>query len=49
MRSYPSIVRFFQMGEWTSSLGVLEPRYMLEIMKQLHIDLWGKVIENVGG
>ena len=36
------------MGEWTSSLGVLESRYMLEIMKQLHIDLWGKVIENVG-
>ena len=37
------------MGEWTSSLGVLEPRYMLEIMKQLHIDLWGKVIENLRG
>ena len=26
------------MGEWTSSLGVLDPKYMLEIMKQLHID-----------
>ena len=26
------------MGEWTTSLGVLDPRYMLEIMKQLHID-----------
>ena len=26
------------MYEWTSSLGVLDPRYMLEIMKQLHID-----------
>ena len=37
------------MGEWTSSLGVLEPRYILEIMKQLHVDLWGKVIENTGG
>ena len=37
------------MGEWTSSLGVLELRYMLEIMKQLHVDLWGKVIENMGG
>ena len=36
------------MGEWTSSLGVLEPRYMLEIMRQLYIDLWGKVIENMG-
>ena len=30
------------MGEWTS-LGVLEPRYMLEIMKQLQRSLktWG--------
>ena len=36
------------MGEWTSSLGVMEPRYMLEIMKQLHIDFWGKVIEELG-
>ena len=48
VRSYPSVVRVFQMGEWTSSLGVLGPRYMLKIMKQLHIDfrkrslkLWG--------
>ena len=49
MCSYSSVVRFFQMGEWTSSVGVLESRYMLEIMKQLHMDLWGKVIENVGG
>ena len=49
MRSYPSMVKVFQMGELTSSLGVLEPRYMLEIMKQMHIDLWGKVIENLGG
>ena len=37
------------MGELTSSLGVLEPRYMLEIMKQMHIDLLGKVIEKLGG
>ena len=37
------------MGKLTSSLGVLEPRYMLEIMKQMHIDFWGKVIENLGG
>ena len=37
------------MGEWTSSLGVLDPRYMLEIMKQLHIDFRGKAIENLGG
>ena len=37
------------MGKLTSSLGVLEPRYMLEIMKQLHRDFLGKVIENLGG
>ena len=37
------------MGVWTSSLGVLKPRYILEIRKQLHVDLRGKVIENVGG
>ena len=37
------------MGKWTSSLGVLDPRYMLEIIKQLHIDFQGKVIENLGG
>ena len=49
MHSYPFVVRIFQMGELTSSLGVLEPRYKLEIMKQLHIDFWGKVIENLGG
>ena len=45
MRSYHFVVRIFQMGEWTSSLGVMDPRYMLEIMKQLHIDFRGKVIE----
>ena len=49
VRSYHSVVKIFQMGELTSSLGVLEPRYMLEIMKQLYIDFWGKVIENLGG
>ena len=49
VRSYPSVVRILQMDELTSSLGVPEPRYILEIMKQLHIDLWGKVIENLGG
>ena len=45
--SYPSVVRVFQVGKWTSSLGVLDPRYMLEIMKQLPIDFQGKVIENL--
>ena len=49
VRSYPSVVRAFQMGWWTSSLGVLDPRYMLEIMKQLQIAFQGKVIEKLGG
>ena len=35
------------MDELTSILGVLEPRYMLEIMNQLHIDFQGKVIKNL--
>ena len=43
--SYRSLVKVFQMGEWTSSLGVLNPRYMLEIMKQLHIDLWERSLK----
>ena len=36
------------MGEWTLSLGVLEPRYMLEIMKQSH-RLLGKGHWKLGG
>ena len=43
------MVRVFQVGEWTSILGVLDPSYMLKIMKQLHIDFRGKVIENLRG
>ena len=49
VRSYPFVVRLFQIGELNLSLGVLELGYMLEIMNQLHIDLWGKVIESLGG
>ena len=48
MRSYPFAVRIFQISELTLSLGVLEPKYMLEIMKQMHIDFRGKVIKNLG-
>ena len=32
MRSYPSVVRFSQLGELNSSLGALEPRYILEVI-----------------
>ena len=49
MRSYPSIVRLSQIGKLTSSLGVPESSYMLEIMHQMHIDSLGKAIENLGG
>ena len=48
-RSYPFLVRLFQIGELNLSLGVLEPCYMLEIMNQLHIDFLVKVIKNLGG
>ena len=47
--SYPFVVRLFQIGELNLCLRVLELGYMLEIMNQLHLDLWGKVIENLGG
>ena len=49
MRSYPSVVRFFQIGELNSCLGVLESSYMLEITYQIHIGFFGKAIENLGG
>ena len=37
VRSYPSVVRLSQLGELNSSLGVSEPRYMLEIKYLMHI------------
>ena len=37
MRSYPSVVRFSQLGELNSSLGVSELRYMLEVTYSMHI------------
>ena len=49
MRSYHFVVRLSQIGKLNSSLGVLEPSYMLEIMHQRHIDFLGKAIENLGG
>ena len=47
--SYPFIVRLTQIGKLNSSLGVLKPSYMLEIVYPLHIDFLGKAIENLGG
>ena len=47
--SYPSIVRFSKLGELNSSLGALEPRYILEVIYSTHIGSLGKVIEYLGG
>ena len=49
MRSYPSVVRFSQLGELNSSLGASEPRYMLEVIYSMHIGSLGKVIKYLGG
>ena len=47
--SYPFVVRLSQIGKLNSCLRVPESSYMLEIIHPMHIDLRGKVIENLGG
>ena len=42
MHSFPSVVRFFQIGELNLSLGVSELSYMLEITYRMHIGFFGK-------
>ena len=37
MRSYPLVVSFSQLGELSSSFGVSEPRYTLEVIYSTHI------------
>ena len=49
VRSYPSVVRFSQLGELNSSLGASEPRYTLEVIHSMHIGSLGKAIEYLGG
>ena len=49
VRSYPSVVRFFQIGELNSSLGASKPRYILKAIYSTHIGSLGKVIEYLGG
>ena len=49
VHSYPSVVRFSQLGELNSSLGASEPRYIPEIIYSTHIGSLGKVIEYLGG
>ena len=48
MRSYPLVLRLFQIGELNLSLGVLEPSYILEIMNQLLIDLLERSLRTWG-
>ena len=49
VRSYPFIVRLSQIGKLNSSLGFLEPSYMLETIHPMHLDFLGKAIENLVG
>ena len=49
VRSYPFVVRLFQIGKLNSSLGVPKLSYMLEVIHPMHIDFMGKAKENLGG
>ena len=49
LRSYPFVVRRFQIGGLNSSLGVSEPSCTLGIMYQMHIGSLGMDIEYFGG
>ena len=48
VRSYPFLVSFFLIGELSLSLGVSEPRYILEVIHYKHIGVLGKAIEHHG-
>ena len=48
MCSYPCLVRFFRIGELKLSLGVSEPRHILEVIHHTHIGALGKAIEYHG-
>ena len=48
VRSYPSLVSFFLIGELSLSLGVSEPRHILEVIHYKHIGILGKAIEHHG-
>ena len=49
VRSYPSVIRRFQIGGLNSSLGVSKPFCTLGIMYQLHIGSLGMAIEDLEG
>ena len=48
VRSYPFLVSFFLIGELSLSLGVSEPRHILEVIHHKHIGVLGKAIEHHG-
>ena len=48
VRSYPFLVGFFQIGKLSLSLGVSEPRHILEAINYKHIGVLGKAIEHHG-
>ena len=48
MRSHPCLVRFFLIGKWNLSLGVLEFRHILEAIHYEHIGVLGMAIEYHG-
>ena len=46
--SYPFLVGFFLIGELSLSLGVSEPRHILEVIHYKNIWILGKAIEHHG-
>ena len=48
VRSHPFLVSFFLIGELSLSLGVSEPRHILEVIHYKHIGVLGKAIEHHG-
>ena len=48
VRSYPFVVSFFLIGEFNLSLGVSEPRHILEVIHSKHIGVLRKAIEHHG-
>ena len=48
VHSYPFIVSLFLIGELSLSLGVSEPKHILEVIHYKHIGVLGKAIEHHG-
>ena len=46
--SYPCLVSFFLIGDLSLSLGVSEPRHILEVIHYKHIGALGTAIEYHG-